>query len=117
LIENRFLSGGGSALRLEAFIKGFDSFHSDAASIDQLGFVFELLCMLGGAKPGAPDLSLAEAQAGIAALYGDGRELAWSPEQIKAAFEEFTSSSTLQFDRFAEAIEEKVEESELSIGL
>jgi hypothetical protein len=117
LIENRFLSGPGSALRIDSFIKGFDCFHSGASSVDQLGFVFELLCMLGGHTGKDSKMSLAEAQAGITALYGDAHELAWSPEQIKAAFEQFTSSSALDFDRFASALEEKVAPSDLNIDV
>ena len=82
-----------------------------------MGFVFELLCVLGGHDGESTDLTLAQAQAGIAALYGEAdSQLRWTPEQIKLAFDEFGtrrraqggSAQPLPFEAFAAACSEKL---------
>ena len=83
-----------------------------------MGFVFELLCVLGGHDGESTNLTLTQAQAGIAALYDEAdSHLAWTPEQIKLAFDEFGarqreqvggSAQPLPFEAFAAACEKKL---------
>ena len=71
LLRHGFDSNEGTSLSLANFVAGFESFGPEATVEDRMGFVFELLCVLGGHDGESTDLTLAQAQAGIAALYGE----------------------------------------------